>query len=686
MSLIGNKETTFTLGGLRQRIIADFRDTSFTPAGAARWTGIVIMAFLVATLIMLYFLDWNEMRGPIGRYASARAGREVRIDGDLRVDLFHWQPHVEINQLYIGNPAWVGKPRGAAVKQAVVEFRLWPAIFGNLILPLVRLDQPDALVVRDPTGRSNWDSSTSGAAASWHIPPINRFLVKDGHLEIDDQIRKLKFVGTISSQEQAGPSANRSGASNGSGGGNAFQLTGDGTLNGNKFLADVHGGPLINVDQSKPYAFAADITAGDTHAVLNGNVLHPFNLDQFNADISFTGKNLSDLYYLTGLAIPQTPPYHITAQLSRDAALYRLHNMAGTVGASDLHGELTVDVAGVRPLLRGNINSRVLDFSDLGSLFGGGKVAAPGSGLLPDTALHTERLRQMDADISYTAASIRSRDFPLRGLATHIVLQNAILTLSPLSFGFPQGKLSGSLKIDARNDVPVTSVDARITDIKMENFIPGAEKPISGLAEARAVLTGRGNSVHKVAASASGTATAVIPSGRFRKSLAEWLGIDVLNALSLTLTGDNSDTGLRCAVAHFGAKDGVLTSQQFIFDTDPVLVQGSGNVDLGKETLDLRLQGQPKHFQIFRLRAPITVRGSLQHPAIGVDAGQAAVQGAIGLGLGAVNPLAAILAFVDLGLAKNADCAGLMNTAKAQGTPVKPATTTPKGAPARGKS
>jgi len=345
-----------------------------------------------------------------------------------------------------------------------------------------------------------------------------------------------------------------------------------------------------------------------------------------------------------------------------------------------------VDVAGDKPVLRGSLNSRVLDFDDLGSLFRGGKPSTQTAGLLPDTQLHTERLRQMDGDVTYTADSVRSQDFPLRGFVTHIHLENGVLDLNPLSFGFSQGKLSGSMKIDARKDVAVTSVDARVTDIKMENFVKGTEKPISGTAEARAVLTGRGNSVHQVAASVSGTATAVIPSGHFRKSLAEWLGIDVLNALSLTFTGDSSDTGLRCAVAHFGAKNGVLTSEQFVFDTDPVLVRGSGSVDLGQETMNLRLQGEPKHFQIFRLRAPITVSGPLEHPAIGIDAGPAAVQGAIGLGLGAVNPLAAILAFVDLGLAKNADCTSLMTTAKAQGTPVKPATTTPKGALAKGKS
>jgi hypothetical protein len=100
--------------------------------------------------------------------------------------------------------------------------------------------------------------------------------------------------------------------------------------------------------------------------------------------------------------------------------------------------------------------------------------------------------------------------------------------------------------------------------------------------------------------------------------------------------------------------------------------------------MNLELQGEPKHFQIFRLRSPITVSGPLAHPVIGIDAGKAVTQGVIGLGLGVLNPAAAILAFVDLGLAKNADCTALMDTAKTQGTPVKPGMTTPTVA--KGKS
>ena len=45
--------------------------------------------------------------------------------------------------------------------------------------------------------------------------------------------------------------------------------------------------------------------------------------------------------------------------------------------------------------------------------------------------------------------------------------------------------------------------------------------------------------------------------------------------------------------------------------------------------------------------------------------------GAIGAGLAVINPLAAIFAFLDPGLAKNADCSGLTSTARGEGAPVK---------------
>jgi len=88
MSLVPNIESASIHAFWNDRIVADFRNFRFTWAGFARWAGIVVAALLIAIVITLYFLDWNEMRAPISRYASHRFDRPIRIEGDLKIDLF----------------------------------------------------------------------------------------------------------------------------------------------------------------------------------------------------------------------------------------------------------------------------------------------------------------------------------------------------------------------------------------------------------------------------------------------------------------------------------------------------------------------------------------------------------------------------------------------------------------------
>ena len=257
----------------REHIVPDFRDFRFSWSGLLKWTGVTLLALLVAALVTLYFLDWNQMRGPVARYLSHRTGREVRIDGNLSVKLFTWQPSVDAAGIYVGNPQWVGTPQAAKVKELRVELRLVPLIFGHLVLPLVMIDQPDILLVRDSSGRTNWDRGNQNPNEAWQLPAMQRFMVKDGHVRIEDAVRKLHFIGTVNSQEET------------NGARAAFSLLGDGSLNQNKFTADVKGGPLLHVDETRHYDFTADVHSGDTHAVVNGAITQPFHLDRFTAAI-----------------------------------------------------------------------------------------------------------------------------------------------------------------------------------------------------------------------------------------------------------------------------------------------------------------------------------------------------------------------------------------------------------------
>ena len=138
-----------------------------------------------------------------------------------------------------------------------------------------------------------------------NLPPIQRFVIRDGRLKYLDARRAVRFEGTINAREQLGAD-NR-----------GCELVGRGTSNGAPFRAELTGGPLLNIERDKPYPFEADIRAGSTYITAKGEVPKPFDLGRFHMDTTARGPDLADLFPITGVALPNTPPYNLRGRLVR---------------------------------------------------------------------------------------------------------------------------------------------------------------------------------------------------------------------------------------------------------------------------------------------------------------------------------------------------------------------------------
>jgi len=643
------------------------------------WTGGVIITIVALVAIFLAWFNWNMLRGPIAAEASAATGRSVRIDGDLSVHLWSLTPSATVRELKISNPRWMrGGGDMADIDSLTVSARLWPLLVGRVDLTRIQAEGPKLSLYRDAGGRANWTMGDPNRPAK--LPPIQHFVINDGRIHFVDVKRNLVIDGTMQSNETGG-------------GRGVFHLTGQGSLNREPFNLVVTGGPLIDVRRDRPYRFSADLRAGETHVLAAGDLPKPFDFSLVQAHLDITGQNFADLYDLTGLALPTTPPYRLSGEIARDQHRYTFRNVVGHMGSSDVAGMFVVDHRDGRPDLHATLRSRRLDTADLGTLLGApprtGKTATQAADaarlasqghILPDTRLDVRRVRQMDAVVHYRADSLLARKgLPLTGFSLDLVLDHGVMTAEPFAFTLPHGSVTGHVRIDARKDTPYTDADVRVTNIHAEDFFHAASAaaPLAGLIEARVQLHGPGASVHDAAANANGSFTVVAPHAQIRKALAELLGVDVIKGLGLYLSHDQSQTDVRCAVADFQASHGLLTARTLVLDTNPVLSTGKGTIDLRDETLDLALTGHPKRFQLIRLASPITVSGHLKSPKVGVKAGGAPAQAAVAVVLGAlINPLAAVLPFVDPGLAKNADCATLVAQAQHQGAPVRVAQTT----------
>jgi uncharacterized protein involved in outer membrane biogenesis len=293
--------------------------------------------------------------------------------------------------------------------------------------------------------------------------------------------------------------------------------------------------------------------------------------------------------------------------------------------------------------------------------------------LLPDAQLDLERVRGMDADVRYRAQSVNAQKVPFKEVAWRLRLDHGVMTIDPLSFVLPAGRVAARLRIDATRDVPDVALDGRLSAIDLSQFFHArnSEPPLDGLLLGRFTVRGRGRSVHAVAASANGTVTTAVPHGEVRSAFAELTGINVARGLGLLLTKNQQKSDIRCGVADFNSRDGVLFAQNIVFDTQTVRIIGKGSIDLRTETLNLSVDGEPKRVRFLALKSPIIIHGTLRKPSVGLEAGHVAKQTAMAVALGAVaTPLASILAFIDPGLVTDADCVALLAEAKQAGLPV----------------
>ena len=654
------------------------------PRAALKRVAAALGIMLLAAVVGVALLPSAFWRWLIIHEVAGATGRPVAIDGNVDVRLFRLSPQLTLQGLAVGNAPWAHGKNLLTVKKLEATLSLKSLLRLHVVFPKVSIEAPTLDVERDSSGQTNWDFSRPGSAkprrgasAPLRLPVIQELKLTDGILNAVDRVRKLTFNGQVSVQESQNSSDDH-----------ALKLRGSGTLNAKPFRLSLDGEPLIGVDPSKPYGFETSITAADIKANAHASIAHPFDLAKLQATFHVSGSDLADVYYLTGLALPNTPAYEVAGTLVRDDQLIGIDDFRGKLGDSDIAGKVSIDIGRERPKLTATLVSKQLNLADLAAPLGTQATAArksntlarpasapaptptpeqPAALLLPDADLQVQRVRGMDADVRFDAAAVTAAKMPMKKLSFHLTLDDGRIALDPLAFTLPQGDFAGSVAIDARGAIPQTSIDMKLSNVTLAQFKPqsGKQPPFEGQLLGRIKMHGSGSSVHKTAATADGDLTLVMPKGEMREALAELTGIDVSRGLGLILTKDQRNTEVRCGVANLKAADGDLRVATLLIDTTNMLVTGQGDINLQSEALDLSLQGKPKKARVLRLRTPILVRGTLLQPKIGVEPGKLAAQTGGAVVLGALlTPVAALLAFVDGGLAKDANCAALMAEAQ----------------------
>jgi uncharacterized protein involved in outer membrane biogenesis len=118
------------------------------------------------------------------------------------------------------------------------------------------------------------------------------------------------------------------------------------------------GGLLALQDVNRPFPLQADVKAGDLHVALVVTITDPAHLAAVDMRLWLQGTSAAHLYVLTGVTLPETPPYategRLVGQFKRDGNVFKYENFTGRVGGSDVNGSLTYTAREPRPLLQGD--------------------------------------------------------------------------------------------------------------------------------------------------------------------------------------------------------------------------------------------------------------------------------------------------------------------------------------------
>ncbi|MFJ5161625.1 AsmA family protein [Pantoea sp. NPDC088449] len=676
------------------------------------WVVGIFLLLVVLIVVIIATFDWNRLKPTINQKVSAELNRPFAIRGDLGVAWVRnreepgWRswvpwPQVHADDVMLGNPPTV--PDVTMVHLQRVEATIAPLalLHKQIYLPWIKMQQPDARLVQTADKKNNWtfdlassgNSDANAAPSAWSFR-LDNILFDQGQVQYRDAINKADVTVTINPLGKPVPYAQVAGGNDQQKGAGDFVFgwKASGTYNNQKLDGDGKIGGMLSLrSKTTPFPLQVDVRNGSTRVRLDGTLQDPLNLGGLDVRLRFSGDTLANLYGLTGVLLPDTPPYetdgHLIARFNEDKGpLFRYEKFNGHIGDSDIHGSLIYRQGKPRPTLTGELTSNQLRMADLGPLIGvdsgkgsdktqqakaqrGEASTQPADRVLPHDKFDTKSWDVMDADVKFSGKRIEhSSKLPLSDLYTHVQLKNGDLLLDPLRFGMAGGSINSTIHLEGDRSPMRGRADLHARKLRLRQLFPNVTAMQNSLGQLNgdATLSGTGNSVADLLGTSDGELKLLMNDGLISRSLMEIAGLNVGNYVVGKLFGDD-EVKINCAATDLNIRQGLATPKLFLLDTENAVINVTGNVNFANERMDLSINPESKGIRIITLRSPLYVRGTFKNPDAGVKAGPLIARGAAAVALGAVvAPAAALLALVSPSDNEENQCSNVLQQMKNQ--------------------
>ncbi len=536
-----------------------------------------VVGLLIAVAVVLpLVVDPNDYKEEITKAAKESTGRELTIDGDLKLSLFPWIG-VEMGKTSLSNAIGFGDKPFAAIDEVDVKVKLLPLLSKQVEVSTVVLKGLDLNLAKNSEGVTNWDDLTkpkgsetqeaadpkektsddSGAAlaalaiggmsieqanlvwddrSSGERYEINDFNIKTGKLAIGSPVDFQMDFGLDSAKP--------------------------------KTVAKIDIAAKILVDSSLQKVTLNDLkltTDAKGETLPNGAV----NLTLLASIIADTAAEKLDV---SGLNI-----HFDETTITGQAAVNNFEKPAITFG-------LAVD--------RINVD-KYLPPAEEGE--------APKAAATPATAaaaggsaVPMQTLRDLNVDGKITIGELLASGLTIGDAALGVKAKNGLITTSQTVGKLYQGSYQGETKLDARGSKLKIALNEHLKGVQIGALLKdmSGKESVSGAADINASLTGVGAEPDAIKKTLNGTLDFAVADGAVH-GLNIMQSINEAQAMLKGKPAPSSQDGNKTVFSKLSGSakvtNGLLQNDDFLLDSSVMQIKGKGTANLVNEALNYRI-------------------------------------------------------------------------------------------------
>jgi uncharacterized protein involved in outer membrane biogenesis len=343
------------------------------------WLFAVVSSLLTVLIALLLFIDAEAYRAHIERYASTAFGRNVVLQGPIKLQL-SLMPRFVVNGLKIANPKWASRPFLATVDRFDIRVNLLSLLQDAPEIVAVEFHGVDLLLEKSEDGANNFTFEIFGKPEV--LPAIKHMGLYDttvAYAGPTAPVWRLHLAQVKAHRILGRPVV-------------MDALT---EINEVPVAVSLLGEPLDHGDPLGPWQIDLHAEAGGQSLQLDAAVSDPTDWRHGAYRLKLEGESLRGLERLSGYALPESAPYQLSAKIEFDGdGQLMINDLVGHVGNSDILGMLRLDKSIQRPQLKIRLASTNLDL----------QAFSIGDSLLDDTEKSSWEFWDKPLDLGILAA------------------------------------------------------------------------------------------------------------------------------------------------------------------------------------------------------------------------------------------------------------------------------------------